>query len=329
MESTPLASREPPALPAASHAPAGRLEDFDVDVEVVGAAEEPSSTWPANAPDHASAEEALLAGMDRTPPPFPAFGAVAIQVADALSELEVKALARAPLQIDGGPIRRAAAMRLRVGVAFATAPPRGASSDPAAVAALLAEIDDLLSEVNALAVDAPPELAPALSACRNALVKEAIDFSETAQRYVAVDAPFAQEAPVARPRVMPSVRVLSDSRVSRDERKGGRRSRNMVIALAISAALVAAYQVWNRISENAPSSPLPALAGVPANAIGLEAADGSSRIVRVKPGEQLDPGVLRKFMEDERLKGREVVEASPGLYVSRPAERVPTKESSP
>lgn len=231
-------------VPAASKAPVVPLDDLDLDVDVIDdVAGAGPVTWPANAPTLGIAEEALLAGLDRTPPPFPAFGAVALQVADALSDLEVKALARAPLQIDGGPIRRAASMRVRVGVAFATAPPRGASSDSASVAALLAEIDDLLAEVNALASDAPPELAPALGGCRNALVKEAIDFSEVAQRYVAVDAPFAQEAPVVRRRAGVT-RVRSSPRVPDGEREHGKRQRMLYWVLAVAILAAGGYHGW-------------------------------------------------------------------------------------
>ena len=136
--------------------------------------------WPADAPDLQLAERALRETLEGASTPV---AGVASQVARSLSGLERAALAGAPLPFDASPVRRALAMRVRVGVAFATAPPPGSSVDAAAVARLLGEIDDLLSEVNALTETAATELATALGACRSALVKEAIDFSEAAQRY--------------------------------------------------------------------------------------------------------------------------------------------------
>jgi hypothetical protein len=143
----------------------------------------PTPAWPAGIPGLDVAERALRSALDASAPPDPAIGGVATRVAGELSEIEGKALRGAPLQVDSSPLRRAAAMRVRVGAALASAPPPGARADGDAVAALLAEIDDLLSDVNAVAASGSMELAAALAACRGALVKEAIDFSEVAQRY--------------------------------------------------------------------------------------------------------------------------------------------------
>ncbi len=155
-----------------------------------------TSAWPGNTPDLELAERALLAELTGAVPPVPAIAGVAAQVAGALSDLEKVSLARTPVELDAAAVRRAAAMRVRVGVALATAPPVGASADQAAVAALLAEIDELLFEINGLAAEAQPLLAAALGRCRSVLVKEAIDFSEAAQRYARLE-PEPDPAPAA------------------------------------------------------------------------------------------------------------------------------------
>jgi hypothetical protein len=197
-----------------------------------------SAAWPGNAPDLELAERALLAELTGAVPPVPAIAGVAAKVAGALSDLEKVSLSRAPLEIDASPVRRAAAMRVRVGVAIATAPPAGTAADPDAVAALLAEIDELLFEVNDLAVSAPPLLVAALSRCRSVLVKEAIDFSEVAHRY---------ERPDLEPGPASAVRRRSrPARASPTGAQGGLRmgwrSRALWVGVAVAAAAALALQ---------------------------------------------------------------------------------------
>jgi hypothetical protein len=199
-------------------------------------------------------------------------------------------------------------------------PPSGSNSDAAAVAALLGEIDGLLAEVNVLAGAASPELAPALGACRNALVKEAIDFSEVAQRYV----PAEPAQPVVRAPThtkVPAARKLSSERVpvANIEGESGGSSSGKWILLGLIAAAAAAYHGWNLVAgAPVPAGP-PTFAGMPSNTMGSQSADGKSRTLQAKPGEKLDPEVVRKFVESEQLSGRVVVEVAPGFYVSTPA----------
>lgn len=84
--------------------------------------------------------------------------------------------------IDTEPVRRAAVMRVRVAVALSSAPGAGGAVDAGALSTFLADIDALLSDVNALAAGAPADVQASLEAMRNALVKEAIDFSEAVQQ---------------------------------------------------------------------------------------------------------------------------------------------------
>jgi hypothetical protein len=188
--------------------------------------------WPADTPDLQLAERALRETSEGASTPV---AGVASQVARSLSALERAALAGAPLPFDASPVRRALAMRVRVGVAFATAPPPGSSVDAAAVAMLLGEIDDLLSEVNALAESAEKERATALRACRSALVREAIDFSAAAQRYAPAEL-VVEEGP------LPAVRPrAADASGGAGVLAMVRTPQAMVIALAACAALAVAW----------------------------------------------------------------------------------------
>jgi hypothetical protein len=193
--------------------------------------------WPADTPDLQLAERALRETWDGSSEPV---ADVASQVARSLSDLERAALAGAPLPFDASPVRRALAMRVRVGVAFATAPPPGSSVDASAVATLLGEIDDLLSEVNALTEGAARDQAMALGACRSALVREAIDFSAAAQRYAPAELVVEERPPAAArpgraparpPGVYGGAGVLALARTPHA----------MVIALVACAALAVAW----------------------------------------------------------------------------------------
>lgn len=349
----PPVPKPPPAVaapPAVARPPVEGLDDDDFDVDVADALEPdpfaggvvaqepadgaaawtPDATWPANAPDLEVSERALLAAVDGAAPPIPELAGVAAQVAAALSDIERAALLGASPGFDATPIRRAAAMRVRVGFAFASAPPAGSNSDSAAVAAFLGEIDELLSEVNALAVNVPEELVPALGACRNALVKEAIDFSEVAQRYVPVDVEAIprpdQRKPAAK---VAGARVLSQGRVTDAEKRQEKRQRRTWIVFAIAVAIAAAYHGWSFAQSRRQGAPPPTLPGMPPNTVGMELPGSALKVLMVKPGEQLDPEVLRKFKEDEALKGREVVETSPGVFTSMPAVPAPARETKP
>lgn len=340
-----------PAIAAARSAPAGRPplfedlsdDEFDLDVTeelpgedpfaAAGAAGDPfatagavapagawdpSATWPSNAPDLELAERALLAAIDGAAPPVPELAAVAGQVAGALSELERAALLGAQLELDAGALRRSAAMRVRVGFAFAAAPPPGSDSDSAAVAAFLGEIDALLSEVSALAANAPAEFAPALGACRNALVKEAIDFSETAQRYVPVEVKDSSRA--ARPPAkVTGARVLSSTRVSEGEKRQAARQRRGWVALAVAVVVAAAYHGWNYWQQRqaALSEPI-AVPGAPAGMKALAPPRGDGPKV-LMPGEgkpaQAD---VDAFKATEELKGNRVLQTPDGALVVVP-----------
>jgi hypothetical protein len=329
------------AAPAAA-AGAFELDDFDVDVGEASAGPDPfagvtfsgaassgarwtpAGAWPANAPSLEVAEEALLAAVDSMPPPYPELANVAAQVAAAISELEVKALGGQRLAIDGAPIRRAAAMRVRVGYAFATAPPVGSHSDSGAVAALLGEIDGLLSEVSDLAADASAEVAPTLGACRNALVKEAIDFSEAAQRYVAVESPAATAAPVKRAPTPGAARVLSVEKGT--PAPVNRSQRALVVVLAVAVLVAGAfhgYRYYQR-RQAALAAP-PALPGIPSGFSAFKPAASAPTVLQ-QGGGAVDRAEIERFKDVEKAKGNDVLELPGGVMVVKPAE--PAREGA-
>jgi hypothetical protein len=265
--------------------------------------------------------------MDGTPAPFPALGPIATRVAAMLSDLEVKAIAGARLEFDAAPLRRAAAMRVRVGFALASVPPRGSAAEPTAVAALLGEIDDILSEVNALADNAPAERGAALGAARNALVKEAIDFSEVAQRFVQRDAdaiPEPQKLKAAKtvaavpvpPRVLPVGGA--------PEPAPDRRLRVMLVAVALAAAAALAFHGYTYLQrrEAAEAALRSVLVPAPAGYRGLESGGGGP-IVLQPTGEPVDRAAVEKLKADEKAKGNEVIELPSGAILVQPGARPP------
>jgi hypothetical protein len=304
--------------------------DFDVDVDVAPnpaaaqlaprEAQAPGAgePWPGNVLAHAEAAELLGRGLDGE---IETAGTPIGAVIAALTELELAVIAGDAQAVDSGPVRRAAVTRVRVALALATAPPPGGGVDTGAVSALLAEIDALLSDVNALVPGAPAALQPSLEAIRNALVKEAIDLSEVAQRLAAGDAvspvvPTAPRAPAAA-----RTRVLA---MGPEEKESNARGR--VLALLFGAALVATatYHGLGYANRGAEYVAAPTIPGAPASAVAVTPkpittpGGGTMTVIGSADGKPFDPEALERFTAQERAKGNVVREIGPGVYVSAP-----------
>lgn|SRR5574341_170812 len=201
--------------------------------------------WPGNVPDLGRAERALLAALEGSPPPEPELAPLAASVAAVLSPIERSALTGGLASAETTPIRRAAAMRVRAGFAIASAPPGGSVPDPKAVASLLGEIDDLLFEVNALASAAQTDIGPALRACRNSLVKEAIDFSEISQRFSRVEVEDLA-APPRRSSRQPRTRRARPAQQGRAIASSRRQLAVGIVVALLAAALLLALRLLTR-----------------------------------------------------------------------------------
>jgi hypothetical protein len=284
-------------------------------VYVPPAAAPRAADWPATVCTDAEAEEALRRALSGATDPRP-IGALAAKVLESLSELERGVLAGEPQPVETAPIRKATAVRLRVAEALASMPPAGSPVDTAALSAILGQIDGLLAEVAPLLQGAPEELLPALEAVRNALVSEAIDFSEAAQRLAKID-----EVPTA-PRPISAkaatARVISIE-TETEQRPGRRRAWVPYAFLAVAVALAVAYHVWRQVSMSNVHPQL-ALPGAPSNTISsVQSLDGPSIIVS-KTG-RFDPAELQRFRAEQDLKGNKVEEVSPGVLKVTPQAR--------
>jgi hypothetical protein len=273
--------------------------------------------WPSSVPGATEAADALGQGLLGVFAPAGAPLAVVAEVMAGMSPLEKAVLLGEPQPIDVEPIRRAAVMRVRVAVALSTAPqgPGAAPTDPAAGSALLGEIDGLLSDVNALVASAPPEVQPSLEQVRNALVKEAIDFSEAAHRAVPSGA-----APEPQPKTGYGVARTAQTRIiavaskaeTESEAEEQKRRRWGFAVLAAAALSAAAYHGYSWWEDRVPVGALGA--GALSNAIAVELPNGD-RTVNAAGGVPFDPAELKRFMDDERLKGNVVRQIAPGQIV--------------
>lgn len=280
-----------------------------------GAAGQGAAPWPCEVPGNDAAEAALDAALDSTPAPDDRLGPVAAWICRLLTDDDVKLMSGRWPGVDGGVLRRATAMRIRVGYASRSAPRAGAPSDAAAVSALLGEIDALTAEVAAAAAGAPEALAPIYQSLRSALVKDAIDFSEAAQRLVPREATAPATAPTPRkPPRAATVRVLS---VKAGVDKGGDgRSRLLAAAFVLAVAAAATFHGYRYYLEvTAPQPPRPA--GLPA---GLDAmvVPGAGATMITPTAEPLDRAELERFREAERAKGNELVELPGGGFLLKP-----------
>ena len=265
------------------------------------------SAWPAATPSQAEAAEALSRAIAGTLPAGAALGAVAEQVLVSLSALEREVLGGDPQPFDPAPVRAAAVMRLRVAAAVATAPPPGAPVDRDAVQGLLGEIDALLPEVKALVQGAPRDARLGLEAVRNALVREAIAFSEAAGGGAPAPAPAATPAP----RRAAATRVLAPAETTRRRAPIG-----LLVLLTAVAAGALGYHGWRLHLRPAPVPPA-SFPGAPEGTLGVDR--GASRLLTTLPGRRVDPAELERFRRLEASRGNVLRAVSAGTWVIEPA----------
>ncbi|ACG71965.1 conserved hypothetical protein [Anaeromyxobacter sp. K] len=278
--------------------------------------------WPAQAASAADAQASLERAASGAARPGDALDGLAAGIAGALSELERAALGDGPMALDPGPIRSAAVMRLRVASARASAPAGGTEVDGAAVQAVLADIDATLAGVNGLVAGAPPDLLPGVEAVRNALVREAIDFSDLAQRIASAGAVAATAARApARP---VQARVLAVSAEPRPRRSWG-----LWALLVLALAAAGGYHGWYRwhVRQKVVSR-LGTLPGAPQGMVLLPGARNGAQILIPLGGVTVDPAEAERFKAAQRAHGNEVRDiGGGGLEVRRADEGA--KERAP
>jgi hypothetical protein len=340
-EDAAAAAAPPPARPAAAFfadlEPASDLDVEDAaapppapDFHAPGVYVPPAAAgrpqWPRGICSAADAGEALRRVMAGAADPQRPLHAQAERTLQSLSALERAVLAGEPQVVDAGPVQRAAVMRLRVADALASVPPPGGAVDGAALSGVLGEIDALLSEVNGIAAAAPEELKEPLDAVRNALVSEAIDFSEVAQRVAGAGAAAAAVARAA-PRA-PQARVLSIQGAAAVESSG--RGRRIVMAVLLAAAVLLAglyhgFGWYRRVQAHRPTPGLPSGMmdkGGPAK--------GARMLIPSNASTTIDPAELARFKATEEAKGNQVIDTGGGpvLVVPVPPAKAPATEGT-
>jgi hypothetical protein len=275
------------------------------------------AAWPASGPSAVEAEAMLresLAGAGELSP----HRAVVQQAIAGLSELEREVFTGGAPGFDAEPIRHAAVLRLRVALALATRPPPGASVDGAAVAELLSEIDALLGAVKGLLAAAPPQVQASLEAIRNALVKEAVDFSEACHEVGLADSPPTSARPGAS-RPGSATRVVAvRSGASEPEAAERRRSRVVWVALAVAVLGAAAFHGYRWKQMEQAVAELKTYPGQPDGMRLLPAPPGSTTRELVPLKGRPDRAQVEKFKEQQRLLGKTVTETGVGGLLIRP-----------
>ncbi len=275
------------------------------------------AAWPATGPSAAEAE-LLLRGAMAGAVELTSLRAVIEQTVAGLSPLEREVFTGGTLAVDAGLIRHAAVLRLRVAAALASRPAPGTAIDGAAVAELLSEIDGLLGAVKGLLEGAPPEVKVSLEAIRNAMVKEAVDFSEACHEVGTAELPLAP-APARPTGRAAGARVLSlHAGTHAGERPEERRRRVVpVIILVVVLALGAAYHAWNHY--NAPPKQPPATyEGAPAGTMAVQS--GKIYFLKALPGHAVSAAELEAYRQREARRGNQVREVGPGTWIIEPAQ---------
>ena len=246
---------------------------------------------------------AALAGME---PADEALLGVTERVLAQLTELERRALSEA-LPVDGAALRATAALRWRIAAVLEHARSAGSAPDADAARALPAEIDAALGALKALAGAAPADALRGIEAARNALVREAIQLTETiasaGATAVLPEAPASAKAPAAR--------VLSNER----EDTAPRRHVALWVALGVALSIAGAYHARKLLRPRL--VPRASIANAPANTVGMAHREG--KVLSAVPGKSVDPLELERFKAAEQAKGNVVKEVSPGTWLVMPA----------
>lgn len=282
-------------------------------------------SWPASGPSAAEAElllrGAVAGAVDLSP-----LRAVTEQTIAGLSPLEREVFTGGTLAVDAELIRHAAVLRLRVAAALASRPPPGTAIDGAAVAELLSEIDGVLGAVKGLLADAPPEVKVSLEAIRNALVKEAVDFSEASHEAGVSDAGAVSARPaVTRP--IAATRVVN-VRAGETEPEEAQRQRSRLLWVVLALAVLGAgafhgYRWWKTEQVVAQMQTLP---GQPSRMMLLPATPGATTRELVPMGGAPDRAEVERFKAQQRLLGNTVTETSLGGLVIKPEAASPAGE---
>lgn len=281
----------------------------------------PGKDWPATAPGEDEAEAALVLHLRGKLGAEAPLAAVTRHAAAAMSELERQAVAGAAVPFDSKPIYRAAVLRLRVAAALAAAPPPPARVDEGAVQRLLGELDAVLAQVNPLAQGAPPDLQPQLEAVRNALVREAVDFSEAAHRITAGGSPPVEQAsrPAAREQA-PAARVLS-VRAGEDLDEPPDKKRRLQVAFLVLVALLGGAYHLHAFLTRPVAAPPATFEGAPAGTHAVVTPGGQFLVAQA--GKRVDPAELERFRRQEEKKGNVVRELVPGRWIIEPTRPAP------
>jgi hypothetical protein len=208
-------------------------------------------------------------------------------------------------------------LRLRAAAALATRPPPRTPVDSVAVAELLFEIDGVLTQVKALVDGATSEQRPQLEAIRNALVREAVDFSEACHEIGTAELPLGPGRPgEVASRAAASARFLSD-RIGEDEVEVAERKRGRLVWALLVLALLGAgafhgYRLWKTEQVVAQMKTLP---GQPERLMLLPAPPGATTRELVPMGGVPDRAEVERFQAQQRLMGNTVTETSLGGLV--------------
>jgi hypothetical protein len=279
--------------------------------------------WPSGAPSVELSEELMAAAADGSLPPGSPLRPIAAPVLAALSDVERDALAGREVPVDAALLRRAAAMRLRVAVALSEPPAPGGAVDVPLVEAILAEIDAVLGGVNALLSTAPEALRPALEATRNALVKEAVDFSEVSHAATPIEGagPESASAEVALRR--PSVSGARVLRIDSAATEAAPRRRSLVLPvfLVIAALAAAGFHAYRWYQKEQLLAAMRTLPGAPERMLLVPGPASGPQLLIPLDGKLPARDQVERFKAQQSLRGFTVVEQKGGALMVTPEQR--------
>jgi len=215
--------------------------------------------------------------------------------------------------IDAALLREAAALRLRLALALASAPSTPDGADQAAAQQLLGDVDAVLARIKAAMEAEGGAAAPALEPIRNAIVGGGVDLAVALSRLVPEGSPEREALEKAEKKL--ATRVLKNESVAEAPRLSAA-SKGLWFAFAVAFLIAAGYHGWRYVTKPVPQTP-PTLPGAPQNTTTV--TRGPVRMLTVMAGKKVDPAELERFRTAEQAKGNELHELSPGTWAIEPA----------
>jgi hypothetical protein len=171
--------------------------------------------------------------------------------------------------------------------------------------------------VKALLDGATSEQRPQLEAIRNALVREAVDFSEACHEIGTAEMALVPAAAQLPGRAAAARVISSHVGIDEEDRPEERRRRTApVVTLLVVLILGGGYHAWNFYTAPPPQPPA-TYEGAPAGTMAVQ--NGKTSFLVALPGKIVDAAEMERYRQREARRGNQLREVTRGTWIIEPA----------